>query len=81
MWLNEGGSTHFVGTVAELPEMARQGWVPLMYAARDEERNQAFVLREYLAFAGEAGCAVKSWRQAFLENMSPDAGARREGQD
>lgn len=33
---------------AEVLEMARKGRVTLLYAARDEERNHAIVLREYL---------------------------------
>ena len=34
--------------VAQLLELARQGTLTLLYSARDEEHNQAQVLREYL---------------------------------
>lgn len=39
--------------VAELRARARSGAVTLVYAARDEERNNASALREYLERSGD----------------------------
>ncbi len=62
--------------VAELRRLVRQGPVTFVYAARDEERNSAVLLKQFLTRGGAASSGARKTVRSGTSAKSPSSQAR-----